>query len=63
MTTGISTGISMKQNEMMYEMMYEIVCNSMIQYEMDFFGRGYDMKFEEFLTSCTCMKWSVKLVL
>ena len=27
---------------------------------MDFLVRVYEMKFEEFLTSCTCMKWSVK---
>ena len=29
-------------------------------YEVDVFGRAYEMKFEDFLTSCTCMKWSVK---
>jgi len=45
---------------MIYEMTYEIVQNSLKQYEMDFLVRVYEMKFEEFLTSCTCMKWSVK---
>ena len=63
---GVSTGISMKQNEMMYEMMYETMHKMMYEMmyemmnEMDFLGQAHEMKFEDFLTSCTYMKWSVK---